>query len=62
MPLFVPKLKKEGLLDHLHFTIVIVGSRKMRDEDDYGNGIGNILAPIIPRKQLVNYYGLMGYI
>lgn len=45
MSIFVSQLKKEGYLEQINFTIVIVGSRKMRNDDDYGSGIWNIFAP-----------------
>ncbi|BAQ64275.1 FkbM family methyltransferase [Geminocystis sp. NIES-3709] len=45
MVVFVSELKKEGFLDNIHFTIAIVGSRKMRNDDDYGDGIWQYFAP-----------------
>jgi FkbM family methyltransferase len=36
MPLFLPHLKAQGRLDDLHMTIGHVGSRKLSDEDEYG--------------------------
>lgn len=41
----VSKLKEKGYLQGLEFTIFIVGSRKMRIEDDFGSGKWQILAP-----------------
>lgn len=45
MAVFVPELKKEGFLDNINFTIAIVGSRKMRNDDDYGEGIWRYFTP-----------------
>jgi FkbM family methyltransferase len=45
MGILTNKLKEEGLLNELLITLGIVGSRKMRNDDDYGSGIWNIFAP-----------------
>lgn len=34
---FVPSLKAKGYLDNIQMTVAIVGSRKLLEEDDYGN-------------------------
>jgi len=44
--LFLPILKKNGLLDHVHMTLCNVGSRKnIFIEDDYGSKWWRIFAP-----------------
>lgn len=45
MVFFVPYLRQAGHLDHLHTTVCIVGSRKLLDEDDYGDAGWSVLAP-----------------
>jgi len=46
MPLFLPILKKNGLLDHIHMTVCNVGSRKKDISDDYAIGQGwQLFAP-----------------
>jgi FkbM family methyltransferase len=45
MAVFVPKLKQSGKLDHLHFTVCNVGSRKISEQDDYGNSGWSLLVP-----------------
>lgn len=45
MSIFARKLKEEGYLDNLHFTIMNVGSRKLSIQDDYSNQGWGIFAP-----------------
>ena len=45
MPVFLEHLKEKGYLEALNFTLCIVGSRKMRTEDDYGARAWQIFAP-----------------
>ncbi|MDX2243453.1 MAG: FkbM family methyltransferase [Leptolyngbyaceae cyanobacterium bins.302] len=45
MGFFVPYLRQNGHLDHLHTTVCLVGSRKLLEEDDYGNAGWSVLAP-----------------
>ena len=45
MAVFVPFLKQHGMLEQTHFTVCIVGSRKLLQEDDYGSGAWSLLAP-----------------
>lgn len=45
MPVFVPNLKAKGYLKELNFNLCVVGSRKMRVDDDYGTQNWNIFAP-----------------
>lgn len=45
MPFFIQQLKERGYLETVQFIICIVGSRKIRSDDDYGSGVWNFLAP-----------------
>jgi FkbM family methyltransferase len=45
MSIFAQKLKDEGYLDNLHFTVMNVGSRKLSIQDDYSNQGWGIFAP-----------------
>lgn len=45
MTVFIQHLKSKNYLEPLHFTLAVIGSRKMRSDDDLGSGIWNILAP-----------------
>jgi FkbM family methyltransferase len=45
MSLFIPVLKKNGLLENIHMTICNVGSRKVDSQDDYANQGWEIFAP-----------------
>jgi len=45
MSIFAKKLKDEGYLDNLHFTVMNVGSRKLTIQDDYSNRGWGIFAP-----------------
>jgi FkbM family methyltransferase len=45
MSVFVPILKKNGLLDRIHMTVCNVGSRKIDSNDDYGSQGWQIFAP-----------------
>ncbi len=45
MTTFLTNLKQTDLFNEIIFTLCIVGSRKMRAEDDYSNSGWNILAP-----------------
>ncbi|MFN8970190.1 MAG: FkbM family methyltransferase, partial [Pseudanabaena sp.] len=45
MPLLMPILKKNGLLEHIHVTVGIVGSRKIDQNDDYSTRGWEIFAP-----------------
>lgn len=45
MPIFTNKFKENGLLNKLQVTLCIVGSRKMKADDDYGSDIWNVFAP-----------------
>jgi FkbM family methyltransferase len=45
MSIFAQKLKDEGYLDNLHFTVVNVGSRKSLAQDDYSSQGWGIFAP-----------------
>lgn len=46
MPLlFMPILKKNGLLDRIHVTVCIVGSRKMDQDDDYSTRGWELFSP-----------------
>ncbi len=45
MPFFVPRLKQNGRLEHTHFTIANVGSRKISPEDDYANKGWGVFSP-----------------
>lgn len=43
--LFLPSLKQSGYLENVHITIVLVGSRKIVEQDDYGHQGWQIFAP-----------------
>lgn len=45
MPIWVQPLKASGQIAQLHFTVCIVGSRKILQDDDYGSGNWSLLAP-----------------
>jgi FkbM family methyltransferase len=45
MPVFLPSLKKNGLLDRIHMTVCNVGSRKIDSQDDYASQGWQIFAP-----------------
>jgi len=45
MPVFLPSLKKNGLLDRIYMTVCNVGSRKLDSNDDYGSQGWQIFAP-----------------
>ena len=45
MSVFLPLLKQSGRLDHVHMTLVNVGSRKLFQEDDYASSGWEIFAP-----------------
>ncbi|MBF2009310.1 MAG: FkbM family methyltransferase [Chlorogloeopsis fritschii C42_A2020_084] len=45
MSVFVKKLKEKGLLEQIHMTVCIVGSRKLSSQDDYGAGSWNVFNP-----------------
>ncbi len=45
MTVFVPSLKKNGLLDRIHITVCNVGSRKLGSQDDYASQGWQIFAP-----------------
>lgn len=45
MVVFTENLKKQGYLESLEMTLGIVGSRKMRSDDNYGSGDWQIFAP-----------------
>ncbi|MDX2254566.1 MAG: FkbM family methyltransferase [Pseudanabaenaceae cyanobacterium bins.39] len=45
MSVFVPVLKKNGLLDRIHMTICNVGSRKLGDRDDYSSQGWGLFSP-----------------
>lgn len=45
MSIFVQHFKKMGRLDNLHFTVCNVGSRKIGNQNDYGNSDWSIFAP-----------------
>ena len=45
MSVFLPSLKKNGLLDRIHMTICNVGSRKLGNQDDYASQGWQIFAP-----------------
>lgn len=45
MALFIPQLRAHGHLESVHFTVAIVGSRKILQSDDYGSGAWSLLAP-----------------
>ena len=45
MSVFIPILKKNGLLDRIHMTVCNVGSRKLGIQDDYGSQGWQIFAP-----------------
>jgi FkbM family methyltransferase len=45
MSFFLKSLKESGHLDHIHFTICSVGSRKLEDRDDFGSQDWSLLAP-----------------
>ena len=45
MSVFLPILKKNGFLDHIHVTVCNVGSRKIDNNDDYGSQDWQIFAP-----------------
>jgi FkbM family methyltransferase len=45
MPVFLPSLKNNGHLDRIHMTVCNVGSRKVREDDDYASSGWNIFAP-----------------
>jgi FkbM family methyltransferase len=45
MSIFAQKLKDEGYLDNLHFTVMNVGSRKSLAQDDYSSQGWGIFAP-----------------
>jgi FkbM family methyltransferase len=45
MTVFVPSLKKNGLLDRIHITVCNVGSRKLGSQDDYASQGWHIFAP-----------------
>ena len=44
-PLFTPLLKAQGYLDNLTMTVVNVGSRKISEQDDWGNQGWSVFAP-----------------
>jgi len=45
MPVFIDSLKNSGHLDQIDFTLCQVGSRKLGDQDDWGNQGWDIFAP-----------------
>ena len=45
MSVFVPILKKNGLLDRIHITVCNVGSRKIDSQDDYASQGWQVFAP-----------------
>jgi FkbM family methyltransferase len=45
MPLLMPILKKNGLLEHIHVTVCIVGSRKIDQNDDYSTRGWELFSP-----------------
>lgn len=45
MAVFLPSLKNHGHLDRIHTTICNVGSRKVREDDDYASWGWDIFAP-----------------
>jgi FkbM family methyltransferase len=45
MPVFLPSLKRNGLLDQIQITVCNVGSRKVNDGDDYAKSGWEIFAP-----------------
>jgi hypothetical protein len=45
MPLLMPILKKNGLLERIHVTVCIVGSRKMDQNDDYSTRGWELFSP-----------------
>ncbi len=45
MSVFLPSLKKNGLLDRIHMTVCNVGSRKLGIQDDYASQGWQIFAP-----------------
>jgi len=45
MSVFLPSLKKSGLLDQIQITVCVVGSRKIESQDDYGSQGWSIFAP-----------------
>jgi FkbM family methyltransferase len=45
MSFFLKSLKESGYLDHIHFTICSVGSRKLEGRDNYGSQDWGLLAP-----------------
>ncbi|MEA5488627.1 MULTISPECIES: FkbM family methyltransferase [Pseudanabaena] len=45
MPLLMPILKKNGLLERIHVTVGIVGSRKMDQDDDYSTRGWELFSP-----------------
>ena len=45
MSVFLPSLKKNGLLDRIHITVCNVGSRKLGIQDDYASQGWQIFAP-----------------
>lgn len=45
MSVFVPILKKNGLLDSIHMTVCNVGSRKIDSQDDYASQGWQVFAP-----------------
>jgi FkbM family methyltransferase len=45
MSVFLPILKKNGLLDRIHMTVCNVGSRKLGNQDDYASQGWQIFAP-----------------
>jgi FkbM family methyltransferase len=45
MSVFVPILKKNGLLDRIHMTVCNVGSRKIDSQDDYATQGWQVFAP-----------------
>ncbi len=44
-PIFLTSLKRNGHLEKIHLTICIVGSRKVREQDDYGSQGWDTFAP-----------------
>ncbi|MEP0870524.1 FkbM family methyltransferase [Trichocoleus desertorum AS-A10] len=45
MPVFLSSLKKKGHLEQIHLTLGVIGSRKVRGQDDFGSQSWNIFAP-----------------
>ncbi len=55
MPLLMPILKKNGLLEGVNVTVGIVGSRKIDQNDDYSTRGWEIFAPNL-MSLIVMYY------